>query len=149
MSPGPIRVGAIPPIPEHGHTKRGDGGLLDAAIFVGRMPLVTSPIRRTGETAAIATATLVSGPVPGAWGVLVYIEVTALTVGGTLVVTIGWTDAVGATTDATLAAAFGATGRLKGMVQPLEIASGNLTYAVAIGLFVGTYSVRVVPLRYV
>ena len=149
MSPGPVHVGAAPIIPEHGHAKRNDGGTLDAAIFLGRMPIIPSSVRRTGETAAIATAALVSAAAPGLWGVLAYIEVTMLTLAGTITLTIGWTDAVGATTDATIAGVMGAAGRIKGVVLPIEVLSGNVTYAVAIGTFTGTYNIRLVPLRFV
>lgn len=33
VSPGPVRVGATVLVPDHGHTKRGDGGLLSRSVI--------------------------------------------------------------------------------------------------------------------
>ena len=43
MSPGPVRVGAEPTVPEYGHTKRGDGGTLDEQFIreLVRRPVIS------------------------------------------------------------------------------------------------------------
>jgi hypothetical protein len=139
----------VPTVPDHGHTKRGDGGLLSSSIYADRMPLVLNALRSTGLTAAVATASVVTGAAPGLWRLNVYVTLTALTVAGTLTVTLGWTDAGGATTNATITKAVtAAPDRFSGTVLA-DVASGNLTYAVAVGLFTGTYQIRVVPERLV
>ena len=64
---------------------------------------------------------------------------------GTLTVTIAWTDAVGATTSTPITAfSLAATGRTTGR-QLVKIASGNVTYAVAVTGIYGTsqYAVTV------
>jgi hypothetical protein len=59
-------------------------------------------------------------------------------------VTFGWTDDVGATTDATLTQTLIATGRAR-VTIPLYLASGNITYTVAhTGIFgAAKYALRI------
>ena len=95
----------------------------------------------TGQVANITTTNLSSTPPAGVYAVEVYLQCTTNDVtAGTLTVTIGWTDDVGATTDAAAIAAFPltATGRAKAVYAPLRVASGDITYAVAITGAYGT-----------
>lgn len=102
----------------------------------------------TGQTANIATTNLSSTPPTGVYAVEVYLQcTTADLTAGSLTVTIGWTDDVGATTDATAIMGFGlgTTGRTRAVYAPLRVASGDLTYAVAITGSYGTaqYAIHV------
>lgn len=143
---GIVRRGTTLIVPEHAHTGVRDGGKLSASLFTGQVPLNGTALSLTGQTAAITTTNLAVAPAPGDWLLFVYLEVTTHTTNGTITVTIGWTDTVGATTDATVTAAFTATGRIRGIL-PLRIASGNLTYAVAIGTWAGAFRMDLVPVR--
>lgn len=146
----PVRRGAQTTIAEHGHTGRNDGGLLNAGILLGQVPQVSaSNIKTSGLTAAVTTTNLVVAPPPGLWEVLIYVEIVTKTANGTVTVTLAWTDNGGAQTDATTTLAVTAAGqRITGKVL-CEIASGNLTYAVAVGTFTGSYNIRLVPVRLV
>jgi hypothetical protein len=90
----------------------------------------------TAQAADITTTNLSSTPPAGMYLVDVVLLATASDAGaGTLTLTIGWTDTLGATTDATVTLALTATGRAK-LLLPIQVASGDITYAVTGG---GTY----------
>ena len=109
-------------------------------------------LNNTGKTADITTTNLTSSPTAGVYEVKVYLMCTTNDVtAGALTVTIGWTDSVGATTSTPITAfSLAATGRTTGR-QIVQVASGNITYAVAVagGIGYGTsvyaIHVRVVP----
>lgn len=93
----------------------------------------------TAQTANIATTNLSSTPPAGLYAVEVYIACTTADVtAGTLAVTIGWTDVLGATTTTPVTGfALTATGRASGR-QLVQVASGDITYAVAVTGAYGT-----------
>lgn len=141
FAPGGLK-GTPEAITVHSHASSQQGGLLTASAFGGKHPFTTT-VKVLGATGAVTTANILSGPLAGPYLVTVYVEVTAKTTNGIITVTIGWTDAVGATTETTLTAfTFNATGRGK-TIFPIEVASGDVTYAVGIGTFTGTYNCRV------
>ena len=86
----------------------------------------------TAQTADIASTALSNTPPAGLYEVEVYLLcTTADAAAGTLAVTIGWTDDVGATTSTPITLfPLTATGRTTGR-QIVRVASGNITYAVA------------------
>ena len=125
-------------------------------VFVGNDPPAVASARLgkvdlAAQTADITTTALSSTPLAGMYEVEVYLmTTTADAAAGTLAVTIGWTDAVGATTANVIAAhALTATGRSTGR-QILNLASSDITYAVTITGGYGTsayaVAVRVVSL---
>lgn len=124
----------------------GLGNLSGNVVVVGDdAPAVASgalgKVDLTAQTADITTTNLSSTPPAGVYAVEVYLMCTTSDVtAGTLTVTIGWTDDVGATTDATSIAAFPltATGRAKAVYAPLRVNSGDITYAVAVTGIYGT-----------
>ena len=87
----------------------------------------------TAQTADITTTNLSNTPPAGVYEVEVYLLCTTADVtAGSLTVTLGWTDGVGATTSTPITAfTLAATGRTSGR-QLMQVASGNITYAVAI-----------------
>jgi len=104
--------------------------------------------RQTAQTAAISSFNLLTAPTPGFYRVSAYIETTAETVAGTYTIPIGYTDAVGATSQNVInAVAVTGTGRTIGTPVIIEVSSGNVTAAVQIGLLTGTYNVRIVAER--
>jgi hypothetical protein len=121
----------------------------NASIFLPNLPTVsivgadtgTGKVSLTGQTANIGTTALLTAPTTGTvYRVTAYIEGT--TVGtGTLTVTIGWTDNVGATTDAGLTLSLLGTGRASRTI-PVFVASGNVTYAVS-GYLTGAYALYI------
>lgn len=92
----------------------------------------------TAQTADIATTNLTSSPASGDYLVTVYLQCTTADVGaGTLTVTIGWTDTIGAMTDASVTLTLTATGRSRADILVKRV-SGEITYAVANGGSYGT-----------
>lgn len=93
----------------------------------------------TAQTANIATTNLSSTPPAGLYLVEVYLACTTADVtAGTLAVTIGWTDVVGATSSTPITGfALTATGRTSGR-QIVQLSSGDITYAVAVTGAYGT-----------
>jgi hypothetical protein len=85
----------------------------------------------TGQTASITTTALLTSPAAGLFEVDVYIETTTSGSAGTVLATIGHTDRIGATTQATSTLALDATGR---KIQRFLVyaASGNITYATTV-----------------
>lgn len=122
----------------------GDDAPAVASTHLGKVDL-------TAQTADITTTALSSTPLAGMYEVEVYLmTTTADAAAGTLAVTIGWTDAIGATTSNVIAAhALTATGRSTGR-QILNLASSDITYAVTNAGGYGTsayaIAVRVVSL---
>ena len=122
----------------------GDDAPAVAAERLGKVDLAA-------QTADITTTALSSTPLAGMYEVEVYLmTTTADAAAGTLAVTIGWTDAVGATTANVIAAhALTGTGRSTGR-QILNLASSDITYAVTNAGGYGTsayaIAVRVVSL---
>jgi len=116
----------------------GDTSLAGYPVVVGNDPPAVASARLgkvdlTAQVADIATTALSSTPPAGVYEVEVYLmTTTADAAAGTLTVTIGWTDNVGATTSTPITLfSLAATGRTTGR-QIVRIASGNLTYAVTI-----------------
>ena len=124
----------------------GGYSLAGLPVFVGQDPPAVASARLgkvdlTAQVANIATTDLSNTPPAGVYEVEVYLMcTTADALAGSLTVTIGWTDNVGATTDATTITAFPltATGRTRAVYAPLRVASGNITYAVAVTGIYGT-----------
>jgi hypothetical protein len=88
----------------------------------------------TAQAADIATTNLTNAPPSGDYLVMVYLQcTTADATAGTLAVTIGWSDTVGATTDNTAITGFvlTATGRTSAVYR-VKRASAEITYAVAV-----------------
>lgn len=114
----------------------------------GNAPKIARNYRQTAQTAAIASFNLLTAPAAGAYRVTAYIETTALTVAGTYDIPIGYTDAAGATSQKTISGiAVSATGRTVGTPVLIEVASGNVTAQVDVGLLTGTYNVRIIAER--
>ena len=124
----------------------GDSALAGFPVFVGQDPPAVASARLgkvdlTAQVVDITTTALSNTPPAGVYEVEVYLMcTTADALAGSLTVTIGWTDNVGATTDATTITAFPltATGRTRAVYAPLRVASGNITYAVAVTGIYGT-----------
>ena len=125
-------------------------------VFVGEdVPAVAASrlgkVNATAQTANIASTALSNTPHTGVYEVEVYLMcTTADAAAGTLAVTVGWTDAVGATSSTPITGfALTATGRTTGR-QIVNVASGDITYAVTITGGYGTsayaIAVRVVSL---
>jgi hypothetical protein len=93
----------------------------------------------TAQVANIVTTNLSSTPATGFYEVEVYLMTTTADVtAGTLTVTIGWTDNVGATTSTPITAfTLAAVGRTTGR-QLIRVSSGDITYAVAVTGAYGT-----------
>jgi hypothetical protein len=134
----------------------GHGDLSGNVVIVGDDPPAVASgslgkVDLTAQTANIGTTNLSSTPPAGLYAVEVYIATTTADVtAGTLAVVIGWTDVVGATTaNAVAAHTLAATGRSTGR-QLVQVASGDITYAVTITGGYGTSAyavyVRVVAL---
>ena len=93
-------------------------------------------VQSTANAADISTTDLTNAPPTGDYLVEIYLQTTTLDAGaGTLTVTIGWTDTVGATTDTSVTLALTSTGRARGLIAVKRV-SGEITYAVTGG---GTY----------
>jgi autotransporter-associated beta strand protein len=92
----------------------------------------------TAQTANITTTALSNAPPAGLYEVQVILMcTTAAGAAGTIRVTLGWTDNVGATTSTPVNAfPLTATGRASGF-QTLRVSSGDITYAVTV---TGIYS---------
>jgi hypothetical protein len=85
----------------------------------------------TGLTADFASAQVVTSPTAGMWRIDCYLECTTSAAGATLLTsTWGWTDDVGATTDATQTLIQTATGR-SSFSRIIYVASGHITLTVA------------------
>lgn len=123
-------------------------GLDPPAVAAGSL----GKVDLTGQVANIATTALTNTPPAGMYLVEVYLEVTTADLAaGSLAVTIGWTDGIGATTSTPITGlALTATGRATGR-QLVQLASGDITYAVTVTGLYGTavYAVyvRLVALR--
>lgn len=90
----------------------------------------------TAQAADITSVNLSNTPPAGLYMVEAYLVCTALDAGaGTATLTLGWTDVLGATTDATVTKALTSTGRSKAII-PMQVSSGNITYTITGG---GTY----------
>jgi hypothetical protein len=119
----------------------GFGDLTGNVVTVGdQAPAVSAgrlgKIDLTAQAADIGSTNLSNTPPAGIYEVEVLLVVTASDAGaGTATVTIGWTDVLGATTDATVTKALTTTGRSKATI-PMQVNSGNITYTVTGG---GTY----------
>jgi hypothetical protein len=108
------------------------------AGYIGR-------VNRTNQGADIASTKLTDATTAGMYVIQAVLEDTTNDVtAGTVTVTFGWTDDVGATTDATLTQTLITTGRAR-VTIPLYLASGNITYSVAhTGIFGSAkYALRV------
>jgi len=91
----------------------------------------------TAQAADITTTNLTNGPPAGDYLVMVYVQCTTADASATLLtVTIGWTDTVGATTDATVTVNMTTTGRASGIIRVKRV-SGEITYATTL---TGTYN---------
>ena len=134
----------------------GDSALAGFPVFVGQDPPAVASARLgkvdlTAQVVDITTTALSNTPPAGFYEVEVYLLCTAAdATAGTLTVTIGWTDNVGATTSTPVTLfPLTATGRTTGR-QMVRVASGNITYAVAVTGIYGTSAyavyVRVVAL---
>jgi hypothetical protein len=89
-------------------------------------------VRLTAQAADISAANLFpEAPTAGDYEAEIYLEVTATGTSGTLVVTIGYTDAVGATSQATAGFDITGTGRQQGRFLLRSSGSANITYAVS------------------
>lgn len=123
----------------------GFGNLSGNVVIVGDDPPSVAggslgKVDLTAQTANIATTNLSSTPPAGMYHVEVTLVCTTADVtAGTLAVTIGWTDVLGATTNATSIAGFtlAATGRTSAQYV-LQVASGNITYATTVTGAYGT-----------
>lgn len=124
--------------------------LLEMQNLLGTIPIVGNDapavasgalgkVDLTAQTADIATTNLSSTPPAGLYMVEAYLLcTTADAAAGTLTVTIGWTDTVGATTSTPITAfPLTATGRTTGR-QLVQVASGDISYAVAVTGAYGT-----------
>ena len=109
----------------------GNGSDPPAATELGKIDLIS-------QTANIGTTNLSNAPPAGLYLVEVYLACTTAAVGaGTLTVTLGWTDVVGAITSTPITGfVLTATGRTTGR-QLMQVTSGEITYAVAV---TGIYS---------
>jgi hypothetical protein len=102
-------------------------------------------VNRTNQSADIASTKLTDATTAGMYVIHAVLEDTTNDVtAGTVTVTFGWIDDVGATTDATLTQTLITTGRAR-VTIPLYLASGNITYTVAhTGIFgAAKYALRV------
>lgn len=81
----------------------------------------------TAQSADFTSAQLVTSPTVGMWRISGYLEVTTAGT-GTQIVTFGWTDDIGATTDTTLQLLSTGTGRVS-FSRMIHVASGHITIA--------------------
>lgn len=89
-----------------------------------------SSVTRTGQTAAITTENLVTRAKSGIYRIYAVAQTTtADAAAGTLTVTIGWTDRVGATTDTGLTRVLTGTGRDFRDILLQVAADTNITFA--------------------
>ena len=135
QAPGSLRT-KVPVTADHDHSDFRSGGKLSRRAFSSLNPFSTPTSVTTN--AAITTANLVVNPDARLWEVTIYLEVTAKSANGTVTVTIGWTDANGATSDA-YAPVVNAVGHYSSRIIARP-ASANLTYATTLGTFTGTYT---------
>ena len=109
----------------------------DVADLEGAAVPVGTSVGLTGQGAAISTTNLVARAKSGIYRVYAVLQCTTGDVtAGTLALTIGWTDRVGATTDAVLTRLLTATGRNSRSYELQVAADTAVTYAVGItGIF--------------
>jgi hypothetical protein len=88
VSPGPVRVGANTLVPEHGHTKRGDGGALNAQLV---RELVRRPV--VSKSAAYSLSAEDDVCLVSASGGAVTITLPAASIGSGAVYSVKKTDA--------------------------------------------------------
>jgi hypothetical protein len=97
---------------------------------------VVGSVTLANQGADIGTTNIVTSPAVGNYEIEIVLLCTTADAGaGTLTVTIGWTDPVGATTDTSVTLPLTTTGRARG-IFPIRVSSGNITYSVTGG---GTY----------
>jgi hypothetical protein len=113
-------------------------GNVNGLTLIGKF--LSTDVNLTGQAANIGTTNLLTTPNVGMYRVSAYLEGTTAGT-GTLTVTTGWTDEVGATTDAGLTFLLTGTGRASRTVLTY-VASGSLTYAVS-GYLTGVYALRI------
>ncbi len=122
----------------------GFGDLSGNVVVVGDDPPAVASgglgkVDLTAQTANITTTNLSNTPPVGSYDVEIYLMcTTADAAAGTLTVTIGWTDNVGATTSTPITGfSLATTGRTTGR-QIMRVNSGDITYAVAVTGSYGT-----------
>lgn len=105
--------------------------LVTAALSGGTSTFGLAGVSLTGRVADISTVALASTPGAGMYRLIAYMECTTAGSAGTISLTIGWTDNVGATTTVAISGlSVSATGRASAVV-PMYVASGSITYATA------------------
>jgi hypothetical protein len=107
------------------HALSGSGNCIQAPTILGSVAL-------TSQTASLGSTNLVPTPVAGMYRVVTVAQATTAATAGsgcTLVVTIGYTDSVGATTNNTISGlSLAALGRSMGAMS-LMVASGAITFS--------------------
>lgn len=112
----------------------------------GTITSVVASLNLTAQTTAISTATLYTSAATGLYRVSGVIETTTAGSAGTVTVTLGWTDAIGATTTVPLNLfTMATTGRSQITPQVIQVNSGEvISYATAVASVIGNpaYTVR-------
>lgn len=95
-----------------------------------------STVTRTGQGAAITTENLVTRARSGIYRIYAILQTTTQDAGaGTVTLTIGWTDRVGATTDANLTRVLTGTGRNSRSYEIEVQGDTNITFATSSAAF--------------
>ena len=108
------------------------------------VPLIVDTVMRSAQTADITTTNFTNAGVAGEYIVYAYLQVTTAGASGTISVTIGWTDDVGATTSNVInLASTTSTGRVTATPLYIRTASGNVTWATDITVVSGTPAYKI------
>lgn len=110
-----------------------DGGAGGTLTITSESVPTPNQYNLPGQNSDIATTSMLVAPAAGQYLVEAYLMcTTADAAAGTLTITVGWTDAVGATTSSPITLfSLATTGRTTGR-QAMRVASGDITFAVSI-----------------
>ena len=114
------------------------------------VPLIVDTVMRAAQTADITTTNFSNAGVAGEYVVYAYLQVTTAGASGTISVTIGWTDDVGATTTNVInLASTTSTGRVTATPLYIRTASGNVTYStdITVGSGAPQYKINLMCVR--
>lgn len=114
------------------------------------VPIIVDTVVRAAQTADITATNFSNAATAGEYVVYAYLQVTTAGASGTVSVTIGWTDDVGATTTNVInLASTTSTGRVTATPLYIRTASGNVTWATDITVVGGApeYKINLVCQR--
>lgn len=118
---------------------------ISTAGDVGRIPTGQAIVSLANQTAGITTTALHTPGANGLFRIAYYVAVTTTDATGTLTLTLGWTDEVGARTlDAIAGLSLASTTYAQGQIVVWALTSAPITYAVSLAGLSGSpaYSIR-------